>query len=138
MRIPMLDNILDQPTSHRGCWRFTRADPRPLALCADLIRKATGRILFTGMGGSLFALPPAVVALTEQGYRVETIESAELLHYGSAGLRAGDVAVLISRSGGSIEPVLLAEKMRQAGVKVIAVTNVPGPAWRSLPTSLCP
>ena len=33
---------------------------------------------------------------------------------------------MISRSGGSIEPVLLAEKMRQAGMTVIAVTNVPG------------
>ena len=28
--------------------------------------------------------------------------------------------------GGSIEPVRLAEKMRQAGMTVIAVTNVPG------------
>jgi glucosamine--fructose-6-phosphate aminotransferase (isomerizing) len=33
---------------------------------------------------------------------------------------------VISRPGGSIEPVLLAEKMRQAGMTVIGVTNVPG------------
>jgi glucosamine--fructose-6-phosphate aminotransferase (isomerizing) len=67
-----------------------------------------------------------VTRLREQGYRVHEVESAELLHYGSASLRAKDVGVVISRSGGSIEPVLLAEKMRQAGMKVIAVTNVPG------------
>jgi glucosamine--fructose-6-phosphate aminotransferase (isomerizing) len=54
------------------------------------------------------------------------MESAELLHYGSATLRAGDVGVVVSRSGGSIEPVLLAEKMRLAGMIVVGVTNVPG------------
>ncbi len=57
---------------------------------------------------------------------MQAIESAELLHYGSASLRAADVGVVISRSGGSVEPVLLAEKMREAGMTVIAVTNVPG------------
>ena len=78
------------------------------------------------MGGSLFATLPAVSRLAQQGYPVQAMESAELLHYGSATLRAGDVGVVISRSGGSIEPVLLAEKMRQAGMTVIGVTNVPG------------
>ena len=57
---------------------------------------------------------------------MQAMESAELLHYGSASLRSADLGVVISRSGGSIEPVLLAEKMRQAGMTVIAVTNVPG------------
>ena len=83
-------------------------------------------MIFTGMGGSLFATLAAVSRLTQEGYPVQAMESAELLHYGSASLRAADVGVVISRSGGSIEPVLLAEKMREAGMTVIAVTNVPG------------
>jgi glucosamine--fructose-6-phosphate aminotransferase (isomerizing) len=33
---------------------------------------------------------------------------------------------VVSRSGGSVEPVLLAEKMGQAGMTVVGVTNVPG------------
>ena len=78
------------------------------------------------MGGSLFATLPAVSRLAQQGYPVQAMESAELLHYGSATLRAGDVGVVVSRSGGSIEPFLLAEKMRQAGMTVVGVTNVPG------------
>ena len=78
------------------------------------------------MGGSLFAALAAVSRLSQQGHPVQAMESAELLHYGSASLRAADVGVVISRSGGSIEPVLVAEKMRQAGMTVIGVTNVPG------------
>ncbi len=126
-RIPMLDNILSQPASHHGVLALHASDQGArLSACAELVRKATGRVIFTGMGGSLFAVPPAVVQLSEQGYAVEAVESAELLHYGSASLRAGDVGVVVSRSGGSIEPVLLAEKMRRADMRVIAVTNVPG------------
>jgi glucosamine--fructose-6-phosphate aminotransferase (isomerizing) len=126
-RIPMLDNIQAQPESHRALLALHQGNRHAtLSACAEKIRKAQGRVIFSGMGGSLFATPPAVSRLGQQGYRVEAIESAELLHYGIASLRAGDVGIVISRSGGSIEPLLLAEKMRQAGMTVIGVTNTPG------------
>ncbi len=125
-RIPMLDNILAQPASHRALLALQQRDRYAmLSACAERIRKAPGRVTFTGMGGSLFAAMPAVSRLWQEGYGVQAIESAELLHYGSAALQRGDVGVVISRSGGSIEPVLVAEKMRQAGMTVIGVTNVP-------------
>jgi glucosamine--fructose-6-phosphate aminotransferase (isomerizing) len=125
-RIPMLDNILAQPASHRALLALQQRDGHAmLSACAERIRKAPGRVTFTGMGGSLFAAMPAVSRLWQEGYAVQAVESAELLHYGSAALRGGDVGVVISRSGGSIEPVLVAEKMRQAGMTVIGVTNVP-------------
>jgi glucosamine--fructose-6-phosphate aminotransferase (isomerizing) len=123
-RIPMLDNILAQPTSHRGVLTLQQENAT-LSAAAEKIRKAQGQIIFTGMGGSLFATLPAVSRLAQQGYPAQAIESAELLHYGSATLRAADVGVVVSRSGGSIEPVLLAEKMRRAGMTVVGVTNVP-------------
>jgi len=127
IRIPMLDNILTQPESHRALLALHRGNQHvTLRACAEKIRHAQGRVIFTGMGGSLFATPPAVNRLIGQGYPVEAAESAELLHYGSASLRAGNLGIVVSRSGGSIEPLLLAEKMRQAGMTVIAVTNVPG------------
>lgn len=123
----MLDNISAQPDSHRGLLARHAADRHAtLQACADLIRKAQGRVIFTGMGGSLFASLAAVCRLGQQGYAVQAVESAELLHFGSASLRAADVGVVISRSGGSIEPVLLANRMRQAGMIVVGVTNVPG------------
>src|SRR5580698_2087803 len=124
-RIPMLDNILAQPASHRGLLTLHQGSAT-LPACAEKIRKAQGQIIFSAMGGSLFATLPAVSRLAQQGYPVQVTESAELLHYGSATLRAGDVGVVVSRSGGSIEPVLLAEKMRQAGMIVVGLTNVPG------------
>jgi glucosamine--fructose-6-phosphate aminotransferase (isomerizing) len=124
--IPMLENISAQPASHRALLTLHSGNYGTLQSCAELIRKTKGRVIFTGMGGSLFATLAAVSRLVQEGRPVQAIESAELLHYGSASLRAADVGVVISRSGGSVEPVLLAEKMRQAGMSVIAVTNVPG------------
>jgi glutamine---fructose-6-phosphate transaminase (isomerizing) len=124
--IPMLENISAQPASHRALLALHAGNHGTLRSCAGLIRKTKGRVIFTGMGGSLFATFAAVSRLVQEGHPVQAIESAELLHYGSASLRAADVGVVISRSGGSVEPVLLAEKMRQAGMSVVAVTNVPG------------
>jgi glucosamine--fructose-6-phosphate aminotransferase (isomerizing) len=126
-RIPMLDNISAQPASHRALLALHQGNQHAtLRACAQQIRKTQGRVIFTGMGGSLFATLAAVNRMTQAGYPVQAMESAELLHYGSASLRATDLGVVISRSGGSVEPVLLAEKMREAGMTVIAVTNVPG------------
>ena len=126
-RIPMLDNISAQPASHRALLALHQSNQHAtLRACAEQIRKAQGRVIFTGMGGSLFATLPAVCRMTQGGHPVQAIESAELLHYGTASLRSADVGLVISRSGGSVEPVLLAEKMREAGMTVIALTNVPG------------
>jgi glutamine---fructose-6-phosphate transaminase (isomerizing) len=124
-RIPMLENISAQPASHRALLTLQQGNHATLRACAEVIRKAPGRVIFTGMGGSLFATLAAVSRMTQGGHAVQAMESAELLHYGSASLRASDVGVVISRSGGSVEPVRLAEKMREAGMTVIAITNVP-------------
>jgi fructoselysine-6-P-deglycase FrlB-like protein len=58
-RIPMLDNILAQPASHRGLLTRHQGNAT-LRACAEKIRRAQGRIIFSGMGGSLFATLPAV------------------------------------------------------------------------------
>jgi glucosamine--fructose-6-phosphate aminotransferase (isomerizing) len=124
-RIPMLENISAQPASLRALLAVQRGNHANLRGCAEVIRKTPGRVIFTGMGGSLFAALAAVNRMAQGGYPVQAIESAELLHYGSASLRAADVGVVISRSGGSVEPVRLAGRMRETGMTVIAVTNVP-------------
>jgi glucosamine--fructose-6-phosphate aminotransferase (isomerizing) len=124
-RLPMLENIFGQPESLRKLLDFHRGEGKAaLGVCAGMIRKAAGRVVFTGMGASLFAAMPAVARLVEYGFAAQVVESAELLHYGTVGLRRGDVAVLISRSGGSVEVLRLAERMTQIGVTLIGVTNV--------------
>jgi glucosamine--fructose-6-phosphate aminotransferase (isomerizing) len=122
----MLDNILAQPASHRAVLALHQGGGANLRACAEKIRNCEGRVIVSGMGGSLFAAMAAVSNLQQQGFLMQAVESAELLHYGSASLRAADLGIVVSRSGESIEPVLLAEKMRDAGMTVIAVTNVPG------------
>jgi glucosamine--fructose-6-phosphate aminotransferase (isomerizing) len=126
-RLPMLDNIFGQAESLRRLLAFHQNQGHfSLKSCAELIRNAQGRVILTGMGASLFAATPAVTRLLEAGCPTQLVESAEMLHYGSRGLRQGDVAILISRSGGSVEVLRLAEKLRDAGAMIIGVTNIPG------------
>ncbi len=123
---PMLDNILGQPTSHEALLNCHDVEGKSvLEACARLIRDARGQVIFSGMGASLFAAFPAASQMEQHGCSVQILESSELLHYRTATLRAGDVGVLISRSGGSVEVLRLAEKMRSAGMIIIGVTNLP-------------
>ncbi len=123
---PMRDNIYGQPASLRRVLELHAGEQRATLLaCAEQLRKADGRIVFSGMGASFFAALPAVTLLEQAGYRVQAAESGELLHYGSAGLRPADLGILISRSGQSVEVLRLAEKMRAIGMRVIGVTNMP-------------
>ena len=79
--IPMLENISAQPASHRALLALYAGNQHAtLRNCAELIRKTQGRVIFTGMGGSLFATLAAVSRLVQDGYPVQAIESAELLH----------------------------------------------------------
>lgn len=125
-RLPMLENIVGQPGSHQRLLEQHEQSAPAVKNCAAILRSAKGRIVFTGMGASLFALLPAVNYLEQQGFAVNAVESAELLHYGVPGLRESSVGVLVSRSGGSVEVLRLAEKMRAAAIPIVAVTNVPG------------
>jgi glutamine---fructose-6-phosphate transaminase (isomerizing) len=126
-RLPMLENIFGQTESLRRLLAFHLGEGSSgLRGCSERIRKAEGRLIFTGMGASLFAAMPAVARLVGHGFAAQVVESAELLHYGGASLRRGDVAILISRSGGSVEVLRLVEKMRAVGVTTVGVTNVPG------------
>jgi fructoselysine-6-P-deglycase FrlB-like protein len=89
--VPMLDNIQSQPESHRALITLQQGSQQAaLRAAAELIRKTKGNIIFTGMGGSLFATVAAVSRLGQQGLPVQSVESSELLHFGSASLRAGD------------------------------------------------
>lgn len=124
---PMLDNILGQPDSLRGLLAYHTSDGRgAVESIGQALRQCTGRILISGMGASLIAALPAAQMLEAQGYRVLFAEASELLHFGEGSWRKGDLALLISRSGGSIETLELARKLTSAEVPFIAVTNIPG------------
>ena len=132
----MLENIFGQPASLEKLLAFHVGEGIScLRRCSELMRKAERQVIFTGMGASLFAAMPAVARLVEHGFPAQVIESAELLHYGSARLRSGDLAILISRSGGSVEVLRLVEGMRAVNTTIIGVTNIPGSELQSVADS---
>jgi glucosamine--fructose-6-phosphate aminotransferase (isomerizing) len=93
-----------------------------VAKAAAEIRHAR-HLIFSGMGGSLFAAMPAAALLNVRGRTCTAVEAAELLYYHEAHDR-GTLAVLVSRSGETVEVVKLLTKLRNSGVRVIGVTNV--------------
>ena len=127
IRLPMLEDIFGQVASLQGIVDYhTHGGQAAMVSCAALIRASSGRIIISGMGASFFAALPAVQALEAQGRRVHYAESSELLHCGQGSWQKGDVAILISRSGGSIETLQLAERLAASDIPIIALTNVPG------------
>ena len=76
------------------------------------------------MGSSMSAAIPAAYYLESHGFAAEVVETSEWLHFGAGWPRAG-AAVLVSRSGETIEIVKLLPKASAAG-QTIGVTNVRG------------
>jgi glutamine---fructose-6-phosphate transaminase (isomerizing) len=119
----MLDNIRNQPFSlscvadhHFG----EGADV--LQAAADAIRSA-GRVVFTGMGSSMSAAIPAADYLLSRGFPAQVVETSEWLHFG-AGWPAPGAAVLVSRSGETIEIVKLLARLKTSGAPIVGITNV--------------
>jgi glucosamine--fructose-6-phosphate aminotransferase (isomerizing) len=92
------------------------------ARAAAEIRHAR-HLIFSGMGGSLFAAMPAVAMLNARGRTCVALEAAEMLYFHDAHDR-GTLAVLVSRSGETVEAIKLLPKLHKRGVRVIGVTNV--------------
>ena len=126
IHLPMLSNILGQPASLAGVLdRHTGAAFTDLCACARVLAQGKGRLVITGMGASFFAALPAAQALEAAGCHVLHADASDLLHYGQDSWRRGDVAILISRSGASVETLELAAHLTRKGIAFVAVTNVP-------------
>ena len=127
MQLPMLSNILGQPASLEGILtRQAGVGLSDLCACAHVLRSCKGRIVIAGMGASFFAALPAAQALEAAGRHVLHTDASELLHFGQGSWRPDDVAILISRSGASIETLQLAAHLTHIHIPFLAVTNVPG------------
>jgi len=119
----MLDNIRDQPFS-LGCvadhhFGEGAADMRA---AAEAIRSAGG-VVFTGMGSSMSAAIPAAYYLQSRGFAADVVETSEWLHFGAAWPRT-EAAVLVSRSGETIEISKLLARLNETVATTIGVTNV--------------
>jgi glucosamine--fructose-6-phosphate aminotransferase (isomerizing) len=99
------------------------------AAAKEILDEAVGLIAdstcvcLSGMGGSRYGLMPAATFLRSRGQVAFVEDAAEQLHYGT--LPRGAAAILMSRSGRTVEIVKLSAKLRSEGVSVIALTNCP-------------
>ena len=119
----MMHDILAQPDSLAGViGRQFGEGHAALSEAAAILRRAPVALV-TGMGSSYFAGLVLCSALHARGKPAIPVESSEFLHYPHP-LPEGAAAVLISRSGESVEVVRLLGRLREAGVSVIGVTNV--------------
>src|SRR5262245_58122526 len=88
----------------------------------ETIRSAK-HFYLTGIGSSWHAALNVAPMFYQAAQPANLIESSELLEFGK--FPANSAVIVISRSGRSVEIVRLAEKAKQAGAKVIGITNAP-------------
>ena len=111
-----LRRTLDHLTGPAGAGRGT------LEAATEAVRGAR-HIYLTGIGSSWHAALNVSMLFHQHAYPVYLHDAAELLAFAS--FPKDSAMILISRSGKSTEIVQLARKVRQAGVTVIGITNVP-------------
>lgn len=118
---PLLDNIRAQPKALRQVSEYQLGPGQKALVRSTELMRSGKRVIFSGMGASLFAAIPAACSLG-----AEVIDSSELLYFPRPGLDNDTTVILVSRSGESIEVIKILPILRQAGCRVIGVTNVPG------------
>ncbi len=120
----MLENIRRQPESLACVADQALGEGfEALRAAAAAIRSAKS-VVFTGMGSSMSASIPAAYFLEQHGIAADVVETSEWLHFGRA-TRRGEVMVLVSRSGETIEVTKLLTRLRESTAVTVGVTNVP-------------
>lgn len=120
---PLVHNILAQPKSLDCVLRQQCGEGKGSLLRAAALLRSGRRILITGIGASMFASIPLEYFLCAHGIDAVTIEAAELLHYRQEAFRDA-VAIVVSRSGESIEVAKLLAKLK-GRQPLIGITNEP-------------
>jgi glucosamine--fructose-6-phosphate aminotransferase (isomerizing) len=116
-------NIFSQGESLSAVLLHQRGQGAPALREAASLLRSGKPILITGIGASFFASLPLEYALSAAGKDARAIEAGELLHYRSNAVR-DSVAVLVSRSGESVEIARLLEALK-GRTTIIGVSNEP-------------
>ncbi len=130
--------IVEQPDALRDLVRFYESvGGTEILERLALLVKGRRRILFTGMGTSLYA--PGVLADRAGAFHapVEMRDAGELLHFGLDSLTFNDVVIAVSQSGESAETREVALRLRDV-CPVAAIVNdtassIPASAVLTLP-----
>jgi arabinose-5-phosphate isomerase len=93
------------------------------ARAVELMRDATGRVIVAGVGKSGLIGRKIAATLTSTGTPATFLHPADSVHGDLGIVGAGDVAILISKSGESDELLALVDHLKRLGVKLIALTG---------------
>jgi arabinose-5-phosphate isomerase len=94
------------------------------ARAVELIARAPGRVIVTGVGKSGLVARKVAATLTSTGTPATFLHPVESVHGDLGIVGAGDVAILISKSGESDELLAVLEHLKRFGVRTIALTAV--------------
>src|SRR6266403_3972894 len=116
-----LQDILRQPKELRRTIHFLLGPGRASLNAATAAVRAARHAYLTGIGSSWHAAMSAGTLFSLGGCPVYMQDASELLEF--AAFPRNSAAVVISRSGRSIEIVKLLAKLRESEATVIAITN---------------
>ena len=94
-----------------------------LPVAMDLIGRAVGRVIVSGLGKSGHIGAKIAATLASTGTPAQFVHSAEALHGDSGVVSHGDVAILISYSGETAEVCHFGHMLAAKSVPVIALTG---------------
>jgi glucosamine--fructose-6-phosphate aminotransferase (isomerizing) len=124
MQTHLLGDILRQPENLRACLAELAGPRRAEIRRAAAIVSQAHRTLVIGIGSSWNAALAVGAALERAGAAAAACDASELLHFGA--VPEGTAAVVLSRSGRSVEVVRLLERLRAVRCPIVAVTNTSG------------
>ena len=97
----------------------------PFVQAVEMIATSSGRVIVAGVGKTGIIARKIAATLTSTGTPALFLHPVESVH-GDLGLvGAGDLAVLVSKSGTTDELLVLLEQLKRLGVRVIAITGAP-------------
>lgn len=117
-----LQEILEQPEALQDTLSFHKKNDVLKKAAAYVHKNAFKRILFSGMGSSLYACYPAVCWLNQHGFKAALMDASELLYSHPSLLSSDTLFVPVSQSGESPEVKKLLMKVEG---RALAVTNEP-------------
>jgi len=122
----MMQEIYQQPAALSGLRKFySSPGVIPAKALRSMVSEWPPRVVFTGMGSSLYAAYPAQAYLSSVGIRSVLWETSELVHYHLRFLGPDTLLVIVSQSGETVEVLRLLENLPKAK-KFVAVANVEG------------
>jgi arabinose-5-phosphate isomerase len=105
--------------------RAARELGTPFAQAVELLARARGRLIVSGVGKSGLIARKIAATFTSTGTPASFLHPVDSLHGDLGIVGRDDVAILLSKSGESGELFGLVEQLKRLGVPIVAVTGAP-------------